>query len=327
MDIGIAIPILHFNLDNESIYDVEGFLLSNNSTILHERFFSEKVKANIGTLDYEMLLENVFLFYRGSIDDLPAFRHCNDYRGLMHSINNRFAGILSHLWFIKDNSVSTFQCYLHDYEQDVSFKDIRIVHNSCSVGKYTTVSFPKNEIEDWLRISNSVIEFRKTGNESLNKHVPQESSHPSNVSHINYIPYDKALGRVQRALRFLDYARSNSFLPQKISSYIVLLESLFTKGSTEVSHKVCERVAFYIGGNKDLKLNNFDLIKSAYEIRSNYVHGNILKKANLEYLAGISQKMDSLVRELLTKIILTDSETFSQNDDQLEKWFKNLLFN
>jgi len=127
---------------------------------------------------------------------------------------------------------------------------------------------------------------------------------------------------------FLSLARGSSFLPLKISSYIEIFETLFTTDNSEVSHKVSERLAFYIGGSGDDKYKNFKIMKTAYGIRSKFVHGQKLDKSiqSIDDLIAISTRMDQIVRLLLTKIIVEDSFVFLQDDNTLNQYLSNMIF-
>jgi hypothetical protein len=49
-------------------------------------------------------------------------------------------------------------------------------------------------------------------------------------------------------------------------------------GPEEPTHKVSERTAFYLGGDNETKIKNYELMKEAYDIRSKFVHGQELDK-------------------------------------------------
>ena len=134
------------------------------------------------------------------------------------------------------------------------------------------------------------------------------------------------MNRLQRAWMFLRSARTENFLPIKISFYMSLLEALFLSQGTEISHKLGERTALFLGGDTESKIKNYDIIKSAYDIRSKFMHGDILKKTN-ESLINISTNVDSLIRKILIKAINEESNLFKLNQEDFEGYFKKILFN
>lgn len=72
-------------------------------------------------------------------------------------------------------------------------------------------------------------------------------------------------------------ARSESVLPLKIMNYCSVLECLFTSDNTEVTHKVAERFARFIGKDFEDRKRLFKLVKDTYKIRSKAVHGQVVK--------------------------------------------------
>ena len=69
------------------------------------------------------------------------------------------------------------------------------------------------------------------------------------------------ISRVERAFLFVHSARNSFSLPKKIAMYIAALETLFSKDGSELSHKVAERVAFYLGGIKNEKMYTYRKVK------------------------------------------------------------------
>ena len=74
--------------------------------------------------------------------------------------------------------------------------------------------------------------------------------------------------------------------------YIAALETLFSKDGSELSHKVAERVAFYLGGIKNEKMYTYRKVKGAYDVRSKYIHGSKLDKkhSTTEKLIDLSKR-------------------------------------
>jgi len=83
-----------------------------------------------------------------------------------------------------------------------------------------------------------------------------------------------------------------------------------------------------LGGDFETKLKNFKIIKTAYNIRSKFVHGQQLDKKKIktkEDLICLSNQIDTLTRDLLNKIIKTDSNIFLLDDEKLNEWFNQLI--
>ena len=105
-----------------------------------------------------------------------------------------------------------------------------------------------------------------------------------------------------------------------------IFECLFATEASEVTHKVAERVAFYIGneGKKDI----FKVMKAAYNVRSRYLHGEELlnSQKGREYQTRLSSEIDDIARYLLTRIIMEDSSNFLLKKPLFEDFLSDIIF-
>lgn len=90
-------------------------------------------------------------------------------------------------------------------------------------------------------------------------------------------------------------------------------------------------MALYIGAGQggEAKKEIFRKVKSAYTIRSRYLHGQTLKTDpdNLSKLKILSNEMDGLLRAILVKAITEDNEYFVISDsDQFIQWIESFVF-
>ncbi len=94
---------------------------------------------------------------------------------------------------------------------------------------------------------------------------------------MNVSPINIALERYLNALYVCD-------LHNRITITISALEALFLKGSErmELSHKLSQRISFLLGLYKFPPLEVYSKIKKAYDIRSTYIHGSIIKNKENE---------------------------------------------
>jgi hypothetical protein len=168
------------------------------------------------------------------------------------------------LWFIKDNSANIPFGLFNDTQLNSGFPMTKNVMVSNAKGKYEIEIFSRDEFEkanEWLNyLSEFYIEDDSTGREydgynNLNSDINQNTN------------------SFKRALTYLEQARSTSFLPAKIASYISVLETLFVVADSN-TYKTPERTAVFLGGSLDDKKANFEIVKDAYSVRSSYVHGS-----------------------------------------------------
>ncbi|MGX5568661.1 hypothetical protein ACWKT7_23410 [Bacillus toyonensis] len=77
-----------------------------------------------------------------------------------------------------------------------------------------------------------------------------------------------------------------------------------------------------LGTSGESKIELYKIIKMAYDCRSTVAHGQHIKGEEVK-LVNVSQKLDDILRELLTEM----HEVFSKKDPEMEETFTNLLFN
>ncbi|RYE18570.1 MAG: hypothetical protein EOP45_13940 [Sphingobacteriaceae bacterium] len=227
------------------------------------------------------------------------------------------------LWFVKDNSVSLEQAYgQFTIAKGINWWTGRNVFSTCE-GKFTNTLLSSNEVSKavdlLLSYTANCIEkdpiVQKS--ESANKPLIQSGEFRSGLD--TY----KVENRIERAMSFLSSARSSPHLPQKVAHYVAILECLFGSEGSEIIHKVSERTAFYLADTKATRITIFNAIKEAYKVRSKFVHGDKPSK-NYGQLCAISIEADSIVREVLKKVILNDYKTFLQKN--LDQYFNELVF-
>lgn len=312
----------HFELENPddslSIWD---FKLSNDKLFLYSMyplFFQD-----IGNLELQTI-ENVPCFTSFLI--LPETIDENEFA---YQYQDNFQTLLASLWFIKDccAGVSTmFSCKL-DKSDTTYFRTDKSFCNS--EGRYLKTAFTIEELQKAEAVVMQVSKITNYGSKEMDSTNPkpnlkQEKAQKVVAPH-THLSFNKR-HRIERALMFLHQARSESFLPLKISFYIGLYETLFTTDSSEVSHKVAERLAFYLGNNSDEKHEIFKLVKDAYGVRSSFMHGQTLSKIKVyNELAVLSKKIDELTRSLLNRIVFEDYEIFSRDNNNLNEWFIELI--
>lgn len=236
----------------------------------------------------------------------------------------RFNHFINYLWFAKDNSVNIGTLFTLHADGNRAFLKFRGAGYSTASGVYeeTTISLKDLEIAasayEKIALLQSPTPNRKVEfDENARVTITDSPFHYKNYNENN---------RLDRALSFLAMARSNSFLPLKISLYIAVLECLFTTDGTEVSHKVSERAALYLGGGYKMKQRNYDILKANYDIRSGFFHGQTINKKLVarEKLESRSAELDEILRQILSRIILLDSAVFL-DDNELPLFFKRLL--
>jgi len=228
------------------------------------------------------------------------------------------------LWFIKDTAANIDEHFTFYPDEDVLYRinDARPYSNS--LGEYPVESFDLQELKTATRIHDRFLQIKSPKSISASVVSPKNRFYDSPIHSTNYNEFN----RIERAMLFLESARHTTFPLSKISSYMSMLECLFSTGDTEVSHKVSERVALYIGKNSNDRYKIFKTIKHAYTLRSRFVHGDAVdKKHSLQsQLKEISKEIDGLLRTIFTKVILEDSVMFLLKTQDLKARLEAQIF-
>lgn len=263
--------------------------------------------ASVGTIELNRLLKNpVWLFL---IDE-----NIQNYGGILHQLNATQNGILSTgFWLQKDCAIMSPIAYIFN-EIDTQ-QDIRNSYYSNSIGKYTPVEFSVGEIEQ------AFIKFQSLyGMFDQKKHEPAVVESGPIKSAFNSIRYND-FSLIERALQFIILARSTSHVPQKVSWYVVAIESLFGNNeNTDITFKVSYRTAHFFDVVPEERDKIAETIKSAYGLRSKFLHGAKLdnKHKEDEDQEKISAHIDDILRRVFNIIIndenkrniLTNSKLF-----------------
>ena len=139
---------------------------------------------------------------------------------------------------------------------------------------------------------------------------------------------EKGYCRSGRALQFIDSARNSSNLGFKIAHYISAFEALFSTSPAELSHKLSEKVAFLLGAHGLSKIEVFQNMKSAYDMRSKLVHGASLSDNKINEMARLSICCDEYLRKIMqllfSEVDLKRKIDVAQN--KLDNYFEEMIF-
>lgn len=313
---------LRFIEESEDIYNFnfEGFKLIKGTDSLDKKIFTQNFIEQVGFLSSKEFIEYPFFFLstEGEKEDLPIITP--KYHSLLFQL-------LNFTWIVKDNNFTVGNLYCFIPEADVLFFNSKAQLPSNSKGDYIESKLTRDNLEHAKKALYQYKQFSSSDKE-IQMPVKEIGTRPIVIdSKYHYVDYNKNT-RIERAFSFLTMARTNSFLPLKISLYMSLLECLFTTDRQEVTHKVCERVAIYLGGNYENKINNYTSVKKAYDIRSGFFHGqNIDKKQDSRINLSLhSEKIDSIIRKVMTKVLFEDFEIFNGSDEIRVGFFNKMIF-
>lgn len=257
-------------------------------------------------------------------------------------------GYLGYLWFIRDNSISPNIVYAFIKENKNSYN---IGHNLnykfAADGKIKTdISFTENEIKYVQVVMDAYSKITENHN-ITQEHTDgslsdsQRTMGPSIVVNTSSAKHYDDFNRIERAMMFLAKARSEHYVPLKVSFYMPVFEALFAYESEGVNFKVPIRVGNYIGKDAAERKAIFDKIRFAYNIRSRFLHGDKLNTSekkvdqnkkmkkgyvSMEDVYNSAKEVDEILRRVLTKVVMHDSEKFLCEQGTFVENLNDLIF-
>jgi Apea-like HEPN len=304
---------------NKGIQVIDNLRLSNSRKRIESKaddFFIDLV----GMIEYDSLLSGPYLYAEGEYD-LYEEKDREDRLELLNYFMRLSQTLPNALWTIKDNSVKTELGFLYVYDQDKELHFQQATVSSNTRASYFLNSHCEN--------ANTNFTFDEIS-ECLSNYTLIFDQNTADLEHSEAagIITTKA-NRIERFIYFLQSARTQSFLPNRISSYCTALETLFSTDNQEISHKMSERIARIIGEDFPSREKVFKFMKTAYSVRSSYVHGDKLHKKyrDIEEQSKISSELDEYVRQLYN-FITSDDEIvpiyLRDNQDELIQYFNKI---
>jgi hypothetical protein len=221
--------------------------------------------------------------------------------------------LLKNAWLVKD----------HAMECDAAFLRVEVTEGISWTKNFLAIRPSFSDGNTDRNIEMSIDELKKWGqtNDLVEGYLCEAKS-----SSMRFM-MEKGYARSGRAMQFVVAARRAQDLAFKIANYCSALETLFTTESTELAHKLAERVAFFLGERGHNRREVFATIKSAYNVRSKLVHGDTLKQNQIEGLPKLSTECDATLRTILQEIFNSEElkKIFDAHDDAIEDYFTRLI--
>jgi hypothetical protein len=228
------------------------------------------------------------------------------------------------LWLIRDNAVRceiAFAEWHHPTKGPTHSSKFIIASAFKSDGSQDTTEFTLDELKTARSyFSDFLHPLATVESENLEDAIGKPERPKS--------PFHKGLSRLTRFNYFLSGARSEGEVAVRISLYMTCMEILFSTEPTELTHKLSQRVACFLGETTEERIEIFRTMKRAYGIRSKIVHGGTLPRKLEDDLKQVSTEIDSLIRRIFFKVLSTEEliHRFEQPSEQLEEYFLDLIF-
>ncbi|ANU28465.1 HEPN domain-containing protein [Planococcus versutus] len=281
-----------------------------------------RVKDQIGTIGYDSANNSPCFYLNMEVPDNQL-----DYSNELHTIRSIYQRILFSFWLVKDHSLHS-DIILGVSESGLSINKSPVTFVN-SKGYYTENYFSKEEIveaESWFIKELAITEKKPDYNR------PKITIGSMTTYTTNSLPYFKA-DKLDRANRFILLARSESFLPGKLTFYISALESLLSNSNVELRMQVADRVARILGSSYEERVRINRIISIAYTFRSNYIHGSVSSektlKRSLKFLDSVeelSTEVDEILRRIIKRFLTDLNHVIKMDDEHFSIWLNELLY-
>ena len=293
---------------------VPGMNITNNFRIIEE-ILTDNFRKCLGALEYNSLKQAKVILYAEVFSGLKTD---SEAQGFLIKILAYARNFLHSLWMLKDNAVGTEMGFARTYinGREMAQSNFFSGRNSTADGKEPTIKFSRNELRTAIRISNDFLgplssEKPDVPISCLLEYMrsPRVGSHPD-------------LSRLTRALYFLSSARSDFDPGMKLVQYFTVLETLFSTDSSELSHKLSQRIALFLGNTSEEKIRIFTRVKKLYGYRSKVVHGDVIKGGS-DDIFKLAIEADEINRRIFNKIYSSPEifNLFQDKKEALEDYF------
>ena len=295
-----------------------GITLSTRKDRLH-KLMTQDVKSALGKINCSTLL-NGDHFVFGMISDTTA---CE----MFHSIYTQpqmtpmileasltwLRTFLRASWLIKDNCMSTegaFAIYPQEGPiQVASSNSLYELNVSCNGHKSQECILTVGEIKELIKLHHKVETALWECRDAHGDGVKGKNS------------------RIVRCFEFLHCARTSYSIPLRVAHYCSAFEALFASTTTELTHRLSERIAHFVGKTSEDRHRIYGVAQRAYNLRSQVVHGSSLSKETIKKTSTICTETDELLRVTLRRII-EDNKLWlllSSSNEEIDLFFLNRL--
>jgi hypothetical protein len=278
-----------------------GIYLTNNKNFVSSLLTDSLLQA-IGNLEFQALLDAEAVFYKMS-DDSISTQNEDD---LLCDFLANCGIIINEFWLIKDHAIDLMlgfveYPYLNSQNLELPYHLPTIHSNWITGGSHNSsgtndqVTFSRHDIEQVIAWGSSFLIEPFSRSQSLKTAIRP------------------GMQRITRAIAFLSTARKQKDLGIRITHYCSAFECLFSTSTTELTHKLAERVAYFLEAESKNRLIVYDDLKNIYTIRSQVTHGSAISSKLFPKVNDYSMKADNFLRRVFVKL---------QTEERLDKYYR-----
>lgn len=282
---------------------------SNEKT---RKILSKELKEYAGSIEFEHLTQANHIIHGNFIDEV--FDSNKTSAQALYVWLLWLDMLVFSSWLVKDNCIQCEMAFCNKYTRKTysewSNNSLMTLFTTSSGVRWVDTEFSQQELIEW-----------ESKNDKLQNYLDKNNS----TIFDSFI--DSKYSRYGRAYSFIKSARRELNPAMKIAHYCSALESLFSTDSSELSHKLSERVAIFLKDYGYDPLVVFDDIKKFYNIRSKVTHGDSLKTSKVDSLPDESSKLDGYLRRIMNEILESEHLTniFDREKNSFENYFKEKI--
>lgn len=325
--------------------DKMGYLLSGENELQDSIDYTFSVM--IGQINFKNLINNVCL-----IKDLETENSYHLDSELEYD-SRLIQLFLFCTWIIKDNAINLSHSYLYSNEEELLLTNVKAINFTTSRSSSNTTDFSQIELKQAIEFFYKYILNESPRNARLRSEIengmdpfgilkellqPNPTMTPitgqiinteqnSKVfHHYTFNPYNN-YDRITRSIQFIIIARSQSEPTLKIVFYILFLEILLSRSNITISENLRTRTALLISKSQRENSWVIERVKSAYGIRSKYVHGSKMsfRDNQVDFIIQLSADIDCICRSLFVCIKEKYSEILNlESENEITVYINDL---
>ncbi len=290
--------------------------VSNNKRLLDELFQNKLSLHTLGIHSIDEIYDApAYYVVDGILSDCTNQNEVNPFgTSVCFAILRQIQGLVNKLWQLCDNSIYVRDGFLYTYMNEPSdgctFKASVSLINTLSTGERKRIIIPEKELLRYGKEMNILVK-------NSAKEIIDGQDYESATQFQHY--KKNGLSRKELAEYYVQSARGVGSIPMKVLMYCSAMEALVANTTTELSHRVAERVAIILGDNQEDRCNIYSNVKLGYDTRSKVAHGDLLKKEDAK-IRECSMLLDKYLRELFKM-----NEPFEQKDSDIDSYYLRKL--
>lgn len=310
------IAAIHYmELENENtLIPLASGYISNRKPIIEDIMYNELSLTTLGLHSIDEIREapSFYIVDGDWGDNLLPPEIDTIGTSLCFALLRQIQHMVGKLWRLKDNSIYVRDGFLYSYTDNIAdgctFK--------ASVSAINTFSNGEQKI---IKISNS--DLLAYGKEMDIFPIGDVINHRQDYRTVTQLQHYKksSLCRKDLAEVYVNMARMEGSIPMKILLYCSAMEALVANSTTELSHRVAERIAILIGNSQEERCEIYSNVKNGYDTRSKVAHGDFLKKDEI-MIQQYSMILDNYLRQLLQL-----EEPYNMDSREIDAFYLNKL--